>query len=140
MNKIKIDLDSDLILRSENIEYEDDTLKNTLDVIVASGSNGNGSYTKFRDGTMICRKTIEINAVYTLWANSIYSYDYSNFEAFPIAFAEKPTISAVISGSSAAFIISVEFDKNGTNVISIARPNKYDSKFFVDIIAIGRWK
>lgn len=34
MNKTKIDLDNNLILRSENIEYNDDTLKNTLDNLI----------------------------------------------------------------------------------------------------------
>lgn len=31
MNKTKVDLNDNLILRSENIEYENDTLKNALD-------------------------------------------------------------------------------------------------------------
>lgn len=34
MNKTKIDLDNDLILRSENIEYNNDTLKNILDNLI----------------------------------------------------------------------------------------------------------
>lgn len=35
MNKQKIDLNNNLILRSENIEYNDDTLKNTLDKAIS---------------------------------------------------------------------------------------------------------
>lgn len=37
MNKTKIDLDNDLILRSENIEYNNDTLKNKFDEQKDSG-------------------------------------------------------------------------------------------------------
>lgn len=35
MNKTKIDLDNNLILRSENIEYNNDNLKNTLDKTIS---------------------------------------------------------------------------------------------------------
>ena len=41
------------MLKSENIEYNNDTLKNTLDKIIESGSNDNGSWIKYSDGTLI---------------------------------------------------------------------------------------
>lgn len=55
-----INLDNNLILKSENVEYDNDTLKNELDTlnstisnIVQSGSNSNGNWIKFSDGTII---------------------------------------------------------------------------------------
>lgn len=54
MNKAKIDLNDNLILRSENVEYNNDTLKNYLGTIIESGGNSNGNYIKYTNGTMIC--------------------------------------------------------------------------------------
>lgn len=48
-----VNLDNNLMLKSENIEYNNDTLKNTLDKIIESGNNDNGSWIKYSDGTMI---------------------------------------------------------------------------------------
>lgn len=53
MNKTKVNLDNNLILKSENVEYNNDTLKNTLDKIIETGSNSNGSWIKYSDGTLI---------------------------------------------------------------------------------------
>ena len=49
MNKTKVNLDNNLILKSENVEYNNDTLKNTLDKIIESGSNDNGRWIKYSD-------------------------------------------------------------------------------------------
>lgn len=85
MNKTKIDLDSDLILRSENIEYNNDTLKNILDTIVESGSNDDGNWIKFSNGIIVeygygdcfldansyrdITFTLPVKTVSTIWAN-----------------------------------------------------------------------
>ena len=62
MNKQKIDLENDKILRSQNIEYNNQSLKDYLDknTIYDSGTNSNGNWIRYKNGIMICIKNMEL--------------------------------------------------------------------------------
>lgn len=145
MNKTKVNLDNNLILKSENVEYNNDTLKNTLDKIIESGSNDNGSWIKFGDGTLIQYGSIKKNVSITTLSNSgkYYYQDDINI-ILPTSFVDGNYFSNVISFSN----------QNGSqNVYSVR--NKKQSKFDFCLsslisfssndntfwwIATGRWK
>ncbi len=110
--------------------------------VVESGSNSNGRWTKWMDGTMICYKHIDFGSVVitTAWG-SFYetSSDYSCGN-YPQAFVETPCIS--IMPINTCFV-----EKRGNTTATswgsfwACGPAQYESfSLVVDCIAIGRWK
>lgn len=110
--------------------------------ITESGSNENGSYIKFDDGTMICYKLLTIS---TLGVSS-------GTWTFPATFVSNPIVNMHFSSFSSA----VMFDdvdktvKQGVSAIRNAGRNVTNCDYFamsnssnnqtLDFIAIGRWK
>lgn len=110
--------------------------------IVDAGSNSNGSYIKYSDGTMICTKkvkgTIDITKTwYTLYIGSL------NLGSSPQTFITTPVVNysmigeyAFLGGSSSA---KPTIDNLGS--IMLIRPSSQsNTSYEIDIVAIGRWK
>lgn len=78
MNKTKVNLKNNIILKSENIEYNDDTLKNYLDAenIFSSEETVIG---RWKDGKTLYRKVITINGLSTSTIKSI-PYNIENVD------------------------------------------------------------
>lgn len=145
MNKTKVNLDNNLILKSENIEYNNDTLKNILDKIIESGSNDNGSWIKFGDGTLIQYGSIKKNvSITTASSSGKYYYQDDINIILPTSF---------VDGNYFSNVISVSNQNGSQNVYSVR--NKTQSKFDFCLsslisyssndntfwwFAIGRWK
>ena len=145
MNKTKVNLDNNLILKSENIEYNNDTLKNILDKIIESGSNDNGSWIKFGDGTLIQYGSIKKNvSITTASSSGKYYYQDDINIILPTSF---------VDGNYFSNVISVSNQNGSQNVYSVR--NKKQSKFDFCLsslisfssndntfwwIATGRWK
>jgi len=120
----------------------------TPTTIVESGSNTNGSYTKFADGTMICTHKIS-SGVGNTASGAIYISPATTW-TFPVAFVGGlPTVNIMVS----KMLVS------GTNPISVSRAASsnyaltsisaifvwYDSlsttcQSELSAIAIGKWK
>ena len=63
----------------------------SIGYIVESGSNDNGSWIKFSDGTMICRGVVTTGDVsFTAWG-SLYQYEVPSV-SFPLSFIDVPHI------------------------------------------------
>ena len=118
-----------------------DNLVNAINSVVESGSNANGQYTKFADGTMICRNKVTFTATMVEWGN-MYGYDYqpTNGIHFAQPFIEKPDVSAMTIGAAAALIQRLVYTKDIISQISISRPNKRDDSYEISYTAIGKWK
>lgn len=119
---------------------------NSLDALVGlggvkeSGSNANGSYVKFEDGTMICKNIVDVadKAITTvtgaLFRNASASY------YFPATFYDIPSAFVTFSGTSLVFF--------GSNIIDTTRIAGYAQSsgsqtpvtLKAHIFAIGRWK
>ena len=110
--------------------------------IVEGGSNDNGSYIKYSDGTMICTKkvkgTVDITTTwYTLYTGSL------NLGSSPQTFITTPVVNysmigeyAFLGGSSSA-----KPTTNNLGSIILIRPNSSsNTSYEIDVIAIGRWK
>lgn len=108
--------------------------------IVESGSNANGSYTKWADGTMICTGTL--GSVHTTnTAGTSFYYVATGVITFPVAMVGDytatlvPRVNAGVVGSGGAFsklAASVRFWIIGDTIGS----NTTDSDWSV----VGRWK
>lgn len=119
------------------------------DESVQSGSNSNGSYTKYADGTLICRctKTIEITTPNTIGA--LYYGYVANVGDFPHAFISKPEITYT-HFDGADCICLQPYSVAHSNCMNTTRAggvypicaNKHTEAYTITIsyIAVGRWK
>lgn len=148
MAKTLVDLDNNLMLRSENVEYGGDSLKNKLDKIIESGSNENGNYIKFSDGTMICTGTWRLGAVVPAGAVvNVYNIAINQRHSWPVPFIEKPqthfTAYEYVEDYGMLLIpcpkknTVTASDFGNINIVSISNAV---SNLAIDFFAIGKWK
>ena len=112
--------------------------------IIESGSNANGEYTKFTDGTMICSYTLP-SAAYAVTTPSGSVYRTASIQparAYPASFITTPKCNSWISGGGGGRWICAE-----TNATSTTWPSYYilgsvssSTNSPIDFLAIGRWK
>lgn len=116
--------------------------KNYAGVIVESGSNDNGSWIKFSDGTMICYKsTGEISMNITTPWGSLYEGNVS-LGNFPAEFIETPKISVTPFGSGMLIEQGgIDASETSWGIVTGARPNSVENvKARFHLMAIGKWK
>ena len=111
--------------------------------IVESGSNENGTYVKFTDGTMICRATKRITGVTTAvpsGGNIPVSANQSGL-TFPATFIEKPEIS-MSAGRHSAWIGYGWTPSTTATADFVVYTDVPVSDFYIDIqyVAVGKWK
>ena len=108
---------------------------------IESGSNTDGSWIKYSDGTMICNKSVAVRnlAVSTAWGN-IYESDLINLGDLPQEFYSTPIVTAsVINGN--AWLEALPLSDNKTlGSTRLVRPTIATINADIHIIAIGRWK
>lgn len=146
-----VKLANDLYLETSSIVHKQGSqitpLDTYLDTIVESGSNANGSWTKWSDGTMIIDKIISGTAdITTAWGNLYVSRDI-NLGSFPVSFIETPTV--VVSPQTQTGTQYMLVGNGGygyaTNVnagsVALVRPNSRTSVAYrLEVIAKGKWK
>lgn len=99
------------------------------DAIIETGSNTNGDYTKFADGTMICRVTGFATA----------SGAAANW-AFPGVFADTTiSINATLRGPSAGVVTVDAVSNTSADIYSFDMSGADTVAPDVDVIAVGRW-
>ena len=118
--------------------------------IVASGSNSNGYYIKYSDGTMICRykvtndsDRVSCTTVLNASGEIIAYYGYKDF-TYPVAFVGTATITMATAScvpSSANTVASVESYLNETTIrISVWADRSTSTAGKITYVAIGKWK
>lgn len=119
---------------------------NYINGIIESGSNSNGNWTKFEDGTMICTRTIAVTIDCTnSWGSLYYGQNNDKFN-FAQSFIEPPILNLQYITTGAMSFIPIVYsgiviDKDGFKRIEIARPNSVTNVGVkVYLIAIGKWK
>lgn len=108
---------------------------------ITSGSDSNGSWTKFPDGTMICTGDVdEQNADAQLGTSSLYRNSTPKTTTFAMSFFNVPkvTVSANTPVNSYGWIEAVtsSTDSFVSGIISGAQYSDLSGSY----IAIGRWK
>ena len=113
---------------------------------IESGSNSNGSWIKFEDGTLIQYVTKNIPFTFTSYNKwgVMWESDLTDLGKFPIDFVDTPdTINITNYSSSGGFIESLQNTTNSQiGKMYICRPSDTNGVFnyYLSIIAIGRWK
>lgn len=110
-----------------------------------SGTNSNGSWVRFADGTQICWKDVSLGDVdcSSAWG-SVYESGWFNMGNWPIAFSNTPRV-FVQRVSSTSSICMLEAARNASSTSAGQtiwwRPNSATcTGVIVCIMAIGRWK
>lgn len=113
---------------------------------IVRGSNANGEYIRFYDGTQICTKILSLGsiAIDIAWGG-IYSSGYKALGNWAISFNATPvtTISLTSDGGASAFISAIKADNNAScGSVELFRGAGAASagNFYAKLIAIGKWK
>ena len=136
------------VVNNEYTESATDTYScNYINGIVESGSNANGSWTKWADGTMIINKIILGTANITNAWGSLYISADINLGNFPVAFIETPTIVVSPQTQTGTQYMLAGQGTNGTGTetnagnVALVRPNsRTNVAYRLEVIAKGKWK
>ena len=113
--------------------------------LIESGSNANGSYIKFDDGTLICSYvTYEITGL-SVADGSAHALNSFPYPAQPVSSIQTVSISAYIADSSSNRLYIPIFTHGGANAwINPHFKNQsgvtVTKVMYLSLFAIGRWK
>ena len=118
-----------------------------INSVVESGSDSNGSYVKYADGTMICYKTVTgTTNISTSWG-SLYVSSSVSLGNYPVSFVSVPTVTVTPQSQSGTQFMMTTNDANGFGTIStpapvcLVRPNSRTGVGYIfNVIAVGKWK
>lgn len=107
--------------------------------IIESGSNANGSYIKYADGTLVCRYTTATYKSCTNAIGSLYQCTVLSF-TFPIAFSGTPDVSPFATQSiNAVCYPTIDGNPSQTGVGLVAMSPVNTGQTRLGYIAVGRW-
>ena len=132
-------------LNATNLNQLQTNIENAINSVVESGSNNNGSWIKYSDGTMICRKSIPFTdvAINNSWDQFFISSDIECGK-FAQEFVETPNISRDLKYTTGMCMLMqssytpVDYDNAGAVVL--VRGSSLTISGAISIIAIGKWK
>ncbi len=123
---------------------------NTTNVVsisntITGGSNSNGSYVKFSDGTMICYRTVNVSKnTLTSWGSLYYAWD-TTARNFAVEFTAVPHVQLTIvpatsNGCWLGYPAQPTVTKTSYAGIGLIRPTNAAVNADIYIFAIGKWK
>ena len=136
-------------INKTNLNHMDDGIEqNSNDIanIIESGSNSNGNWIKYADGTLICTRSIEKQIPCTAtWGSLFYGFDSDAYN-FAQEFITPPLLylfayqrlssSFWLSNYYNTIITTTEFHN-----YAIMRPTSAEAvAYTLNVLAIGRWK
>ena len=119
-------------------------LVGAINSVVESGSNANGSWIKFSDGTMICTKKVtgQVNIAAT-WGNLYDTGDNPlDLGDWAIPFIDVPIVSISFYGANGQWVkgFQTSTTKEKIGKISIASATSKTANAYYNVIGIGKWK
>ena len=133
-------------INDTNLNQLQTNVEDAINGIVESGSNEKGSWTKWADGTMICRCSIEETLTCNAsWGNMYYGSSFTTI-TFPQEFIEVPNcVTDIIPADYISFIpcryTPPVITKSSYANFDIVRPTSTSSvKVKFTVVAIGKWK
>lgn len=119
-------------------------LVGAINSVVESGSNANGNYIKYSDGTMICTKKVSFTNVVIdkTWGSAYETSSTFDFGNYAQAFIEIPRVSIDLSDGSTCFCETfLERTKTAIGSTWLWKPTiEPGGTMTFDIIAIGKWR
>ena len=112
--------------------------------IIETGTNNNGTYIKYADGTMICTKKITGQAKITSTWGNLYDTGDNPLDLgdWAIPFIEVPIVSISFYGANGQWVegFQTSTTKEKVGAISIASATSKTANAYYNIIGIGRWR
>ena len=111
--------------------------------IVESGSNANGHYIKFGDGTMICSQQFSLTTTITNSWGNLYSCSAQTPPNYPVTFTEVYSKNICVSEGKSALVISWQggtLSNFGQFVLLRSASSSNNDTYIVNITTIGKWK
>ena len=119
-------------------------LVGAINSIVESGSNANGNWVKFADGTMICTKKVTGQAKITATWGNLYDTGDNPLDLgnWAIPFIDIPTTSVNFTGGNGQWVegFSKTPTKESAGKITIASATSKTANSYYDVIGIGKWR
>lgn len=108
--------------------------------IIERGSNANGEFVRYADGTQICRRTVTTRVTASIAEGSLYRSAGESF-TFPIAFSVAPTVSPVAENVIGNICWAAKASASTTTVTGTLYILSFfnDGQAAIQYIAIGRW-
>lgn len=135
--------DTSTPLNATNMNTLQTNVENAINGVIESGSNANGYYAKYADGTMICTKQVSITAEITSsWGNL---YDTGNQDIdlgnYAQTFYSVPVVSITMSSANGCWLEGCS-DRTTSSFgkIVLASATSKTASVAYDLIAIGKWK
>lgn len=136
-----VKLANDLYLETSSIVHKQGDTITPLDdkIIYDSGSNSNGEYIRFADGTMICSKYYAGNPTSVLqWSSAIYYVDVPMGSwAAPFKVIKNVQVS---NATNQYWCNIVNASETSAGTVRLIRPDKNAPTYNIHLFAIGRWK
>lgn len=118
-------------------------LVGAINSIVESGSNANGSYIKYADGTMICTKLVTATTRISTAFGSLYETSSAvQFGDFAIPFVSNPFVIGNCTGRTALLEAFQGLSTTSWGRTWLMRPSAdtSDNEYNINLFAIGKWK
>lgn len=109
--------------------------------MIERGSNANGEYVRWADGTQICWVSFAAaSRSITTALGSMFTLSAPVGRTFPIAFSAVPTVSPTLGASSSGRVFAVPINAStATWTYDLMSPTSVTSTVSEAYIAIGRW-
>ena len=124
---------------TENV-YSASAVDNKLAQIIQSGSNANGSYIKYSDGTMICYGSTSLNEVSVSDYYSFCKRTNSLTITFPMEFDEVPNVTITNQGFGIFSYTINNITANNFSYYAFTYPSASNASGSLQYVAIGKWK
>lgn len=132
-------------LNATNLNQLQTNVENAINSVVESGSNDNGNYIKYSDGTMICYHSIlKSNVAFNKNTSGTYYFINENYEhlydwTYPQQFIGVPKVITTVSSSGYVNACCGNITRTEARVLSTTNYNASINITF-NIVAIGKWK
>ncbi|WP_309086377.1 hypothetical protein [Chelativorans sp.] len=109
-------------------------------LVETAGTNGNGRYVRFQDGSQLCRHTITMTPASLVAAGAIFR-DVTSMPwwTFPAAFAEAPSV-RIAPRSTIYWAGAGQISATATTETVIYCYTNFSASITVDLFAFGRWQ
>lgn len=107
-----------------------------------TGSNANGRYTKYADGTMICTKSSTLGTVAFSASGNVFISGSNSLGDFAAPFSAAPVVTHFVRGSSGLVWLTMNAAPTAANAGSVfvmSSGSSSSTGTVIDFTAIGRW-
>ena len=131
-------------LNADNLNLLQDNVDEAINEVLESGTNTNGSYVKFNDGTMICfqPKVFQVSE-FEQWG-SLYRKIIQNPFIFPVSFITYPTVVAGVRNTNNSQLFGMPdglvISQSGIESLQLIRPTDSSGEIIINYFAVGKWK